>query len=196
MKPKPENQTLEKLKAAVVPILQDPVKLKLVVIYGICFVGFVLIGLPMFLHLRTLEDNLERELERKKLILTIQNIKAKQNVYNAHLNKNGNLNWWVEYLLEASRNCNLRIKEYKPFEPLAPGTRSGTYKGYLFRVGVMGQYNNYVSFVNWVESNKWGMRIPRMSMEMQRKGTFIDGNMTIAIFAATVAPPGSVAASP
>jgi len=174
----------EFFKTKVLPILQDPVKLKQIVIYGICFIGLVVIGLPLYLHLRTLAANLDREMQRKQLILSIQNMKNKQNVYNTHLNKTGTINWWVEYLLEASRNYNLRIKEYKPFEPKSPDSRSGAYKGCLLRLSVMGEYANYVSFINWVESNKWGMRIPRLNMEIQPNTIIIEGSMTIAIMAA------------
>lgn len=179
-KPSPTAQYLNQLKV----FLQDPVKLKLTVIYGICFVGFILIGIPLFMHLQTLEQSLDRELKRKDLILAIQNIKSRQGVYSKRMNKTGSINWWVQYVLDACRRYNLKVSEYRPYEPGTPDSKSGVYKGFFLRMTLLGEYGQYLSFINWVESNPWGMRVARIGMRVRENSSTIETILIIGIMAA------------
>jgi len=181
MKLLPEYIKTDKIKAQVIEHLQDPRRMRIVVIFGIGFIGFVLIGLPLHSKMRTLEEQLIEETKRQEHIIDIQQIKTKDKIYQKHLNKNGTLNWWIEYLLNGSRQYGVKILEFKPYEPKGLDARSGTYQGILFQFRLNGKYNNLTEFVKWVETNKWSMRYTRLMIQRERGSDTLVANMTIAI---------------
>jgi hypothetical protein len=181
MKFLPDYIKVEEIESKILPLLQDPKRLRLAVILGIGIIGLGGIGMPMRMKMRSLEKELVKESRRQEIITSIQRMKTKLKVYTKHLNKKGDLNWWIEYILNSSRKCHLKIREYKPFTPKTLAARPGAFKGYLLQFQVDGNYRNLFKFVNWIESNKWSMRIPRLVFQKERGGTAITANITIAV---------------
>lgn len=181
MKLLPGYIKIDALKAKVLPHLQEPRKMRIVVILGIGFLGLGLIGLPMRAKMHSMERQLLEETQRHELITGIQRLKSKDKIYKKHLNEDANLNWWVEYIIDGSREHNLKVLEFKPFETKGEGARPGTYEGVFLQFRLAGDYFDLSRFARWIEDNKWSMRITRLIMQKERKGEFINANMSIAI---------------
>jgi len=177
----PDYLQIDAIKKKLQPILESPEKLKLVVVAGITVAGIVFAGIPFLIKQNIIQGELFKEKERSELISQIQTAKTKMAVYKKRLNKKGDLNWWISYVLEACRNSQLKVIEYVPFEPKAKEAKPGNLKGYVLRFKLEGSYENIFHFVNWIESNEWGMRIPLLKIEKMKSGEELLARVSIAI---------------
>lgn len=167
--------------------LQDPKKMMIAVILGMGIAGLVFIGIPMRASLISLEEELAEETKRQEIILNIQKMKSINRIYQKRLNKNGSFNWWIEYILNGSREFNLKIQEFKPNIPRTPESRPGTYQGMLLEFKITGTYDNLSKFTRWIEGNKWSMRITRLYFKKETNTDLIQANINIAILVSRTA---------
>lgn len=177
----PKYIDVEKIKAKILPLLQNYQKLRYITVFGIGIIGIIGIGMPIQMKIKKLEEEYAKEKRRQELIYGINLMESKLITYKKKINKNGDLNWWIEYVLNGSRKNNIKITEYQPYDPKTLDSKPGTYKGYLLRFQVEGEYTSYFNFINWIESNDWGMRIARLRIQKEQGGNKIVGNMTIAV---------------
>lgn len=181
MKLLPDYIKTDEWKEKILQHLQEPKKMKIAVTLGIGFLGIGVIGIPMRAKMRTLEAELLKESQRQEFISTIQQMKTKDRVYQKYLNKQGSLNWWIEYILNGSRMYGLKVLEFKPYEPKGRDARPGTYQGMILQFKLSGSFENLIKFTRWMEDNKWSMRITRLTMQKEKKTDILNANLTVAI---------------
>ena len=185
----PSYIKLDEIKPKVILFLQVPSRLRAIVILGIGIMGIGIFGIPLRMKMRALESELENQTTISELITGIQNMRATHTVYLKNLNSKGDINWWIEYVLNGSRKFEIKVREFKPNAPKVDAAQPGEFKGYLLGFRIVGDYVNVFKFVNWIESNRWSMRISRLILKRGdevrtpdgKTVTMIDGAVTIAI---------------
>jgi hypothetical protein len=159
--------------------LQDYKLFRLSVVYGIGLVGILFAGVPLSMKISESSDLVQREQDRAQLIDEINGMRSMKRQYMKHINQNADMDSWVTYLLQATRDCDLRIADYKP---AGAGTQMGNLRGAVLQCRMEGTYNNFYKFVVWLENNPWGSRLLSLRLKQNNaKTTDLEGTFLIAV---------------
>lgn len=145
--------------------LQDHQLLRIVVLSLIGATGLGGMGLPTSHKIHTFHAALAQEKQRRTLIEEHNTIESKLEKYRTRLPKQPSLEWWIDYLLNAIREANLKVAEYKPILLKGEYTRAGELQGILLKFEIRGPYQNTLNLVGWLEAQKPIVRLVMLDMK-------------------------------
>jgi len=76
--------------------------------------------------------------------------------------KNADLDWWIAYMLDASRETKMQIIEYKPYLLKGGQAKVGNLQGVLLVFKMVGRFDDVLRFVGSLENRPEVMRIARV----------------------------------
>jgi hypothetical protein len=178
LNPKAEEYLREQFRRLAVR-LQDYRLFRLIVVYGIGALGILLVGIPLNMKITEASEMVMTEKGRSGLINQINEMRTMKRLYLKRVNQNADMDSWVTYILQATRDCNLEIGSYTP----APGGYSvGPLSGMVMRCDLSGDYLDFYKFMVWIENNPWGSRLLSANFFQKRPGKpDLSGMFSIAV---------------
>jgi hypothetical protein len=176
---------------AVVLRLQDPDLLRMTILGFIGVVGLGLAGIPIYNRITTLQEMLSCERERDHLIRDHNLLESKLMQYKKRLPKDASLDWWIQYILDAGRQWELKITEFKPSLAQGPTSQIGKRKGTLLRFEIVGPFSHILHFIGWLENQKTIVRIALISIVKDSPSAPPRSSVTLAVLTEKTLAQGS-----
>lgn len=163
--------------------LQDPDLLRMAVLLAISALGLGSLGLPMYSKISGLQRDLAHEQERRELIRDYAHAKKMVQQYRKYTPKEADLNWWIEYILNASRQADVKVVEFKPFHQKGRQSRVGALEGTLLKFDLRGPYANIVNFIGRLENAPSRVCIVRVVVQRESEVAELKSSVTIGVLA-------------
>jgi len=161
--------------------LQDPKVLEITVFAVIGIFGLGAGGIYSLGRIGQLEEEIAVQKKRQEIIRAADFAKSRLKSYLKTFPKNGDLNWWIAYILSGSRKVGLKVVEYKPRKPHGNIAKIGQYQGMILKFSTSGTVKNILDFLRWLEYNKYSVRVIHLRIQKELGTTAILGDFTVAV---------------
>jgi hypothetical protein len=148
-------------KARIAGLVGDPGKMRLAVI--VLVTGLTLGGLyyPLSGEIGLQRAAVASEKDRLDTIRDVESLRREVKAFRSRIDKQSDTNEWVQYLLDGSRQCGVRLRGMETKEPRAVGP----YTAVVLVMEVQGTYPQLQAFVEWLEQSERLLRVDALRME-------------------------------
>ena len=183
MKSSLKTEKFKEIQRKIRDSLQDPNRLRIVILMMIAIAGIGALGLPMQGNITTLQKEFVDEMERQALIKDYNNVKKQLSQYRKRVAKDADLNWWVEHVINISRESKLKVVEFKPFKIKGSQARVKKLQGTFLKFDLRGSYGDVLNFIGRLENQKYGVRITRISLQKESEIAELKATVTLGVLA-------------
>lgn len=162
--------------------LQDPDLLRITTLVMMTVLGLGAVGVPMYLKISDLQEELAQEQERNRLIRDYSKAKKMLRKYRKHTPREADLDWWIATILDISRKANLKVVEFKPLKVKGKQARAGALQGTLLKFDLRGPYQNVVDFIGRLEHSSDNVAISRVLLQRVSEVAKMKTSITIGVF--------------
>ncbi len=159
-------------------MLQDPFMLRVTVLAVLAVFGLGGVGLPLYENIQGLRQEFVQEKKRGELIGDYHSMDSYMKKHKKRIPKNADLDWWIAYMLDASREAKMQIIEYKPYIVKGGQAKVGSLQGVLLVFKLTGRFEDVLEFVGSLENRPEVMRIARIVL---LPGAPVGVNVPIAV---------------
>ncbi|MDD4004669.1 MAG: hypothetical protein PHW69_05630 [Elusimicrobiaceae bacterium] len=152
----------EQLDKEVIARLQNPIIFRIVVLALIGIVGLGSMGVPIYLHIGTLQEKDQVQRSKKILIERKEEAEVALKAYKARLSPNIRYIQWLSEIRDLALGAGLKILNLDP-KPVITKDKNEIQR-LIVTASLEGSYDNIVQFIGTVERRKYGLCVDEIRL--------------------------------
>ncbi len=158
-----DRQRLQQYKLLLGRYLGDPARLRPAVTAAVTLLALAGIYWPLSQRIDSARGELRSQQQRLEAITDVENLRKQAETYRQRLDGGSETNHWVQHILAAQREAQVRLRDMESREP----RKVGPYRAVTLAVEVEGTFSNLRRFVEWLENSPRLLRIESVRFEKQ-----------------------------
>jgi Tfp pilus assembly protein PilO len=156
-----DKAKLAQLKAQVVKLIGDPVKMRLAVVFAVTGLVVGAVYYPLSGRIDQMRGQMSSERQRLATIREVESLRHDVKAYQSRISAQSDANEWVQYLLAGSRRAGIGLRSMESRDP----RKVGPYTAVALSLEVQGAYPQLKEFVEWLEQSDRLLRIESVRLE-------------------------------
>ncbi len=156
--------------------LQDPVKLRLVILGIAAAIGFFGMYRPMDNKITEARREVGAGRARLDVVRQVESLRTKRAELRENFPEHPSINFWTEHFLGGIRDAGVALSG---LESLPKRIKIGAFQVVYFNITVNGRYEQVHELLYWVENNRWYSRVVRMNFK--KRADRIEAKLTVAV---------------
>ena len=158
-----DKEKLLQYKALALKHLSDPVRLRLLMVFGLVFLYVVAVHTPLSGRIAGKRKLLAEQRRRLETIKDVDSLRREIRSYRGRILKDADTNEWVQYVLGGLRKARVRLRDMSSRPPQAVGL----YRTVTLAIEVEGTYAEIKGFMEWLERSDRLLRVDSIRIEKQ-----------------------------
>jgi hypothetical protein len=136
----------------------------------------------------SLREELAQEAQRQRLIKQHKTIFSHLMQYRKRIPEDGSTDWWIGYLADTIRTCQVKLTEFKPVPVKSAQAKAGQLAGGVFKFTVTGSFKNILTLIGTLENRQCLARVTQVSITKGRDASTLIASFSVGVLLAQPKP--------